>query len=193
MIEQIHDHLGQRSAASLIPVRGNVADRDSEADAGPVEATASMRLPDELLEKSGFLMVRLAMAFKARALEALEAEGSSQYHYTVLAVVGEQAHKAQATIAAAVGLDPSQLVGILDSLEDKRLIVRERDRDDRRRHLVSLTAKGRQHLIRLRTAIDRLEDELFAPLTPADRLRLHTLLLHLASYHDAHCPDAPDS
>ena len=172
-------------------MRGNDADRDSRTDAEPTGATASMRLPDELLEKSGFLMVRLGMAFKARALAALEAEGSSQYHYTVLAVVGEQAHKAQATIAAAVGLDPSQLVGILDALEDKRLILRERDPRDRRRHLVSLTAKGRQQLVRLRTAIDKLEDELFAPLTPADRLRLHTLLLRLASHHDAHCPDAP--
>jgi DNA-binding MarR family transcriptional regulator len=150
-----------------------------------------MRLPDELLDKSGFLLVRLAMGFKAQALETLEAAGSSQYHYSVLAVVGEQAHKAQATIAAALGLDPSQLVGILDALEDKGLILRERDPADRRRHLVSLTAKGRRELIRLRTLIDKLEDGLFAPLDPASRHTMHTLLLRLASYHDAHCPDAP--
>lgn len=154
---------------------------------------APLRLPDELLNKSGFLMVRLALGFKVRAIEALEAAGSSQYHYSVLAVVGEQAHKGQATIAAALGIDPSQLVGILDALEDKRLIVRQRDPEDRRRHVVSLTAKGRQQLVRLRTTIDRLEDELFAPLDPASRQTLHTILLRLTGFHDAHCPDAPQA
>jgi DNA-binding MarR family transcriptional regulator len=149
-----------------------------------------VRLPEELLERSGFLLVRLAMGFKARAIGVLESAGSSSNHYAVLAVAGEQAHRAQATIAAALGLDPSQLVGILDALEDQRLIVRERDPEDRRRHLVSLTAKGRHQLVRLRAAIDALEDELFAPLDPDSRATLHTLLLRLARHHDAHCPDA---
>jgi DNA-binding MarR family transcriptional regulator len=146
-----------------------------------------MRLPDELLEKSGFLMVRIAMGFKARALAELESAGFSQYHYSVLAVLGEQARKAQATIADALGLDPSQLVGILDGLERKRLIVRQRDPEDRRRHVVSLTAKGRTQLVRLRTMIDRLEDELFAPLDAASRKDFHEILLRLADYHDPRC------
>jgi MarR family transcriptional regulator, lower aerobic nicotinate degradation pathway regulator len=148
-----------------------------------------MRLPDELLEKSGFLMVRLAMGFKARALDALEYAGFSQYHYSVLAVVGEQAHRAQATIAEALGLDPSQLVGILDGLETKGLIVRQRDPDDRRRHVVSLTAKGRQQLVRLRRMIDRLEDELFTPFDAETRATFHELLLRLVAYHDPRCTD----
>jgi DNA-binding MarR family transcriptional regulator len=166
---------GQSSAAGHLAVAG-----------GP-----RLRLPDELLDKSGFLLVRLAMAFKAQAIEVLEAEGSSQYHYSVLAVVGDAAHKAQSTIAAALGLDPSQLVGILDALEDGGLIVRRRDPEDRRRHVVSLTAKGRRQLVRLRNAIDSLEDDLFVPLDPESRHTLHTILLRLASYHDAHCPDDP--
>jgi MarR family transcriptional regulator, lower aerobic nicotinate degradation pathway regulator len=148
-----------------------------------------MRLPDELLEKSGFLLVRLAMGFKMRALEALEAEGFSQYHYSVLAVAGEQAHRAQATIAEALGLDPSQLVGVLDGLEERGLIVRQRDPADRRRHVVELTAKGRQQLVRLRRIIDRLEDEMFAPLDAESRKTFHELLLRLAGYHDPRCTD----
>ena len=148
-------------------------------------------LPDELLAKSGFLMVRLGMAFKMRAIQELEAAGFSQYHYSVLAVLGEQPRKAQASIADALGVDPSQLVGILDGLEDRGLITRQRDPEDRRRHVVSLSADGRRQLVRLRTKIERLEDDLLTPLGAADRKTLHGLLLRLAGYHDPLCRDLP--
>jgi DNA-binding MarR family transcriptional regulator len=154
------------------------------------ETTAQLRLPEELLEKSGFLMVRLAMGFKARAIADLEEAGYSQYHYSVLAVLGEQARKTQALIAESLGLDPSQLVGILDALEDRGLIARQRDPEDRRRHVVTLTAKGRTQLVRLRGRIDRLEDELFTPLDADSRKTFHELLLRLTTYHDPRCADA---
>lgn len=149
-----------------------------------------MPLPDELLEKSGFLMIRLATGFKARALAELEAAGFSQYHYSVLAVLGEQVPHAQASIADALGVDRSQLVGILDGLEDRGLIRRQRDPGDRRRHAVTLTAQGRRELTNLRRRIDRLEDELFAPLDPHSRKTLHELLLRLVRYHDPQCTSA---
>jgi len=153
------------------------------------EASTQLRLPDELLEKSGFLMVRLAMGFKARAIAELEEAGYSQYHYSVMAVLGAQVRKTQSLIAESLGLDPSQLVGILDGLEERGLIERQRDPEDRRRHLVTLTAKGRTQLVRLRGRIDRLEDELFTPLDAQSRKTFHELLLRLTAYHDPKCAD----
>jgi DNA-binding MarR family transcriptional regulator len=159
--------------------------------AGPIveHSGAPLALPDELLAKSGFLMVRLGMTFKARAIQQLEAAGFSQYHYSVLAVLGEQSRKAQASIADALGVDPSQLVGILDALETRGLITRQRDPEDRRRHVVSLSPDGRRQLVRLRAKIERLEDHLLTPLDAADRKTLHGLLLRLAGYHDPLCRD----
>ena len=153
------------------------------------ETAAQLRLPEELLEKSGFLMVRLAMGFKARAVAELEEAGYSQYHYSVLAILGAQVRKTQSLIAESLGLDPSQLVGILDGLEERGLIERQRDPEDRRRHLVTLTAKGRTQLVRLRGRIDRLEDELFTPLDAKSRKTFHELLLRLTAYHDPKCAD----
>ena len=51
------------------------------------EVAAPLRLPEELLAKSGFLMVRLGMAYKSRAIAHLEEAGFSQYHYSLLALL----------------------------------------------------------------------------------------------------------
>ena len=144
-------------------------------------------LPRELLARSGFLLVRLGLDFKSQALEEMAAAGFNQYHYSVLALLDEQPQEAQAAIADTLGLDRSQLVRILDGLEDRGLIARHRDRSDRRRHVVSVTADGRRQLRRLRTMIDRIEDDLLAPLGADDRAKLHQLLLQLANFRDPRC------
>lgn len=47
-------------------------------------------------------------------------------------------------IAKNIHVSPSTVVGILDRLEEKELIARERGTQDRRRVYVSLTAKGQK-------------------------------------------------
>jgi len=157
----------------------------------PELADERLRLPTELLARSGFLLIQLGGWFKAHALRELTEAGFSQYHYSVLAVLGEQPRKTQATIADTLSLDRSQLVGILDALEERGLVSRQRDAKDRRRHLVSLTPDGRRTLGRLRATINRLEDELLAPLDAQRREQLHDLLLRLANYHDPRCGQGP--
>jgi MarR family transcriptional regulator, lower aerobic nicotinate degradation pathway regulator len=141
--------------------------------------------PRELVASPAFLLARLGVGIKARAFKEFEQIGFSPYHYSVLALLGEGAAETQATIADALQLDRSMLVGILDTIEEKGLIERRRDTADRRRHLVSLTAAGKRQLGRFRTIIKGVEDEFLAPLDAADRAALHGLLLTLAENTDA--------
>jgi DNA-binding MarR family transcriptional regulator len=121
--------------------------------------------------------------------------GFAVYDYSVHAILGEGARETQATIADALGLDPSRLVALLDSLEQRELVLRQRDPQDRRRHVVSITATGRQELARLRVLAQRLEDEFFAPLDAESRSTLQELLLLLAAQNDPSCCPygSPDS
>ena len=145
------------------------------------------RLARELVENSCFLLARLGHGFKASALERIEAEGFEPHHYSVLAILAEGDRETQATIAGALGVDPSRLVGVLDALEERGLVDRQRDPFDRRRHVVRITTEGKLQLLRLRAIATELADEFLVPLSAGDRETFQQLLLRLAAVHDPSC------
>ena len=155
-----------------------------------IEQQTKITLPRELVSTPVLLLMRLGFEVKARAIAELGEEGFTPYHFGVLAMLEEGECETQATIADTLRLDRSQLVGLLDSLEERELIERRRDPHDRRRQAVSLTPAGKRMLARLRTIITRLELEFLAPLDPHQREELHGLLLRLAQHHDPRCGPA---
>src|SRR5215471_10748297 len=85
------------------------------------------RVAKELSASSGFLLARLGIGFKAKAIARAEEAGFELYDYSVLAILAEGDRETQATIADALNVDPSRLVALLDSLEHRGLVVRQRD------------------------------------------------------------------
>jgi DNA-binding MarR family transcriptional regulator len=156
-----------------------------------IDTTTGARLPAELVASNVFLLKRLGFAAKSRSLEIYEQAGLNPYHYAILTVLDERVPETQAAIADALSYDRGTLVGLLDELEEQGFVERKRDPDDRRRHLVRLTADGKRTLARLRTLSQQVEEEFLAPLDAEQREALHTLLLQLATYHEPRCAPPP--
>jgi DNA-binding MarR family transcriptional regulator len=160
------------------------------ASSQPPTSATLPRLPEELLAFDTFLLKRLGHAAKEQSMAAYERTGLHPYHHAILIALDERSHETQGAIADALGYDRGQLVGLLDELEDRGLIERHRDPDDRRRHLVNLTSDGKRTLRRLRTLAGEIEDAFFAGLDDDERATLHALLRRLAEQHEPRCPRA---
>jgi DNA-binding MarR family transcriptional regulator len=142
------------------------------------------QIPEELLGSTLFLLARLGYALKARLVEEFEQAGFSIYQYGVLATLSEGACGTQATLADVLHLDRSLLVGVLDELEERGLVERQRDSNDRRRHAVSLTSEGKRQLVKLRKLVKGIEEAVLEPLEQRSRDSLHKALLTLAVHND---------
>lgn len=151
------------------------------------QTSAVPKLPEELVASATFLLKRLGHAAKERGMAAYEPTGLHPYHSAILMVLDERSRETQGAIADALGYDRGQLVGLLDELEERGLVERRRDPNDRRRHIVRLTPTGKKTLTRLRGLNRRLEDDFLAPLTEEERASLHALLLRLAEVHEPRC------
>lgn len=102
------------------------------------------------------------------------------WHHVVLSAVRDLAPVAQADLGGGVGLDPKDLVGVLNDLQSAGLVLREPDLRDRRKNAVSLTDAGARLLTRCEKAAREANDELLAPLSPSERDRFMALLIRIS-------------
>ncbi|OGA11465.1 MAG: hypothetical protein A3D95_06345 [Betaproteobacteria bacterium RIFCSPHIGHO2_12_FULL_69_13] len=84
----------------------------------------------------------------------------------------------QSRLAEAAGIDRSTIVGVLDALEERRLIERRKGKD-RRTNGLWLTRRGRARLARVKQRIHVHERRVAARLSAAERSQLLALLQRL--------------
>ena len=96
----------------------------------------------------------------------------------LLAISGGESQQA---LAERLGLLPSRLVPLVDELEGRGLIRRERSRTDRRVNAVTLTPAGREVLATLRSVAEAHQAALLAGIDPGERAVLTVLLQRIAA------------
>jgi DNA-binding MarR family transcriptional regulator len=91
----------------------------------------------------------------------------------------------QAALGETLNLDPANVVGLLNELEERQLLDRRRDPEDRRRHIVELTSAGEETVARAEAALGAVQDYVLAGLDDDERATLHELLLKAVERHVA--------
>jgi DNA-binding MarR family transcriptional regulator len=107
---------------------------------------------------------------------ASEGAGLRSYHYRLLAALDEWGPASQADLGRSTGIDRSDVVAALNELEDRGLIERAVDPEDRRRNIVSITRSGARQLGVLDQVIADIQERLLAPLSPTERRQFIKLL-----------------
>jgi DNA-binding MarR family transcriptional regulator len=133
-------------------------------------------LPHGITDRPTMVLVKLGNEIQARAEDPLAAFGLSGRQYLILAVLGADAPPSQLELAGLCGLLPAQVVPVLDELERRSLVARQRSEEDRRRSVVRLTPAGEESLAKADALAQSIEDSLFGELDAGAREQLNATL-----------------
>lgn len=152
-------------------------------DLPPAPRTIST-LPSWLLGRAAARGHRLVGA-------ALAGEGVRMPHHATLAAIAELGPIAQADLGRSVRIDPKDMVLVLNDLQRDGRVDRVPDPRDRRRNTITITPAGRELLRRLAVLGEAANDDLLAPLNPAERAQLVALLVRVVDPEEPCAPAEP--
>jgi DNA-binding MarR family transcriptional regulator len=137
--------------------------------------------------RSTILITRLARGMRRQFESACAPHGLRGRHLVALTYLKDHGPSAQQALIEALGLDASNLVALLNELEDANLIVRSRDRADRRRGIIELSADGEQVLADVDRALGVVDDEILGALSAGERATLNDLLARAGAACPVEC------
>lgn len=115
-------------------------------------------LPADLLSSPSFQLERLRRRTREFVESALLEHGFNLREYWVLTCLVDGDAASQAALGEILGVDRSDMVRLVDSLEDRQLAKRVKDPADRRRQIISITKKGTKAYNNLRPLVTAAED-----------------------------------
>lgn len=157
------------------PYTGEMSQKDAMAG-GNDRAWAESELSRDL----SFLLARSNALSLATGTDALRPFGLKVRSYPILSLACDEVRPSQREIADFLRLDPSQVVALVDDLEDRGWVERQTDRRDRRSKVVVATAEGRRVYERARDAVAAAEVAPFSVLDEAEREQLAGFLRRVA-------------
>jgi DNA-binding MarR family transcriptional regulator len=137
--------------------------------------------PIPLPDDDGRLLRLVQRASSAgRALRRLLADHASAADLSdaellIVWLCGDSHGMVQGDLAAAIGVSPALMSGMVERLRQRSLLEMQRSPVDRRRQVWRTTDTGRRHLGALRPILLRLAAELSRHFTPADQQALESL------------------
>jgi MarR family transcriptional regulator, lower aerobic nicotinate degradation pathway regulator len=156
-------------------------------DATIVKETPSRAEP-ELTEHAGFLLAQLGRAVTRQYRCTLSPIGLKPRETHTLLRLRDNGAMSQQALGAALDIDASNLVALLNDLEADGLISRRRDPEDRRRHVVEISKRGTKLVDEVERAAAEVEDQFFAALDEDERVALQGLLARVARSTDVPSP-----
>jgi len=158
--------------------------RKSNSNLG--ELPESLEGPSLMFEElDGLLGYRLRRAQGAMHRDFMAAVASldlTQKQAATLWLINGNPGVAQVAVATALGMDRATMMAIVDRLEERHLVIRQRSSTDRRRQELYLTPAGQNALRKAKARIAKHEERFKSLFTAAE---LQSLLTALQRLQDA--------
>ncbi len=133
----------------------------------------------------GFLIRRAHQFSIAIFMELMAEFDLTPVQFAMLNALMEDPGEDQITLAGKVAFDAATSGAVIARLENKGLLKRDADPQDKRRKLLTLTPIGEKMLVEMKTVAGQVQTRLTQPLTSAESQELKRLLSKLVAGHEA--------
>lgn len=158
-----------------------------------VEVAAATGVPLSLLESPSFQIERLRRRTREQVESALSTRDTTLREYWVLTCLADRDASSQTALSETLAIDASDMVRLIDGLEEKGWAQRERDPKDRRRQIVTTTKAGRKAQTELADMVAEAESLALDESTGKQLKHLRKLTQAVLTTESVEpCPDAPD-
>jgi DNA-binding MarR family transcriptional regulator len=138
----------------------------------------------DVSQRVGFLLSQVGGFAASRFAERLTVLGLQPSDVGILRLIAIEPGMSQQTLAARLGVGASRVVVLIDELERKDLLARERSTKDRRNYELRLTDAGLGVMSRMREIGADHENDLVKALSTQERETLARLLIKISQSHD---------
>jgi len=137
---------------------------------------------DGLYRSTGFLLAKAAAIVVGQFEDALKPYGLHSREYGALSTIHQSGPHSQQQLGEALRIDRTTMVALIDDLEQRGLLERVRDQQDRRRYAITLTAAGGALMNGGLAQIDEAVNNKFLdPLSKQQRAQLNQILSKLVA------------
>jgi DNA-binding MarR family transcriptional regulator len=140
------------------------------------EAAEQPLRQDVLSSLVGYNCRRAYLNIKSVFVERMEPFGLRTVDFSVLSLLNANPNITQKRLARAINVSPPNVAILLDRLEGRGLLVRQRNPLDKRSQTLVLTAEGARLCARAEVTACALEQEATSALTAREREQLLALL-----------------
>jgi len=143
------------------------------SDSKPAKTASKREFLEELV---GYNLRRAHGVQQQRFAAAFGADSIRPVLLSILGLIHDNRDLKQAELGKIIDIKRANIVTLLDELEERALVKRQRSKTDKRSHILVLTKKGDELTRKLLERHSRLEEDLAHKLGKTDRKQLIRLL-----------------
>lgn len=150
-----------------------------KASTDPGETHAAL-VPGEIASHASCLLVKLGqVAYRLQEVRLAELDLRVR-HFSVLQGLADEGPIGQLDLGQHLRIDPATMAAVLDHLEKRDAVSRQRSRQDKRRYIVALTPTGKELLRQATQILDTIDGLLDTDLEDGQANALREGLTQLA-------------
>lgn len=140
------------------------------------------QIPDDLKSNVGFLLNKAARLLRDEITAGLKPLSLSFQEYIILRAAQSMPQATQQSIGNRLDIDRSSMVDLIDKLEERELLVRVRNKEDRRSYQLSITLKGQRTLDAARRLVKKTLKNFLTPLDETEWALIQNGLIKLIDH-----------